>query len=74
MNPPTIRHVFLTLAWFVATTIASAAAPVKPNILLHGVYAATIKNLDDNVGRILAHLHALGLDGVPVTNERAQYV
>lgn len=28
----------------------------------HGIYAAMTKNLDDNVGRILAHLRACGLD------------
>lgn len=28
----------------------------------HGIYAAMTKNLDDNVGRILAHLRARGLD------------
>lgn len=28
----------------------------------HGIYAAMTKNLDDNVGRVLAHLQARGLD------------
>jgi arylsulfatase A-like enzyme len=46
-----------------ADDIAHFDAKLRPGMHhQHGTYAAMTKNLDDNVGRILAHLHERGLD------------